>query len=106
LLVALVNPNRYLEPPVIPLGIEYLAHYLEREGHDVQVIDLAFASEPEVVLRDELTSLQPQVVAFTLRNSDTCLYHDSVFFLDETAELVSLSRHARPRWSSAVPACW
>jgi radical SAM superfamily enzyme YgiQ (UPF0313 family) len=92
LLVALVNPNRYLEPPVIPLGIEYLAHYLDREGHEVRVIDLAFVSEPEVALRDELTSLQPQVVAFTSRNSDTCLYHDSMFFLDETAELVSVSR--------------
>lgn len=96
MLVALVNPNRYLEPPVIPLGIEYLAHYLDREGHDVQVIDLAFASEPGAVLRDELESLQPQIVAFTLRNSDTCLYHDSVFFLDETAELVSVGRQACP----------
>ena len=94
MLVALVNPNRYLEPPVIPLGVEYLAHYLDREGHEVRVIDLAFASQPEVVLREELSSLQPQVVAFTLRNSDTCLYHDSVFFLDEAAELVSAGRQA------------
>jgi|GEM_PF-2733011 hypothetical protein len=30
--VALVNPNRYLEPPVIPLGLEYLARYLDRGG--------------------------------------------------------------------------
>jgi hypothetical protein len=30
--VSLVNPNRYLEPPVIPLGLEYLAHYLDRVG--------------------------------------------------------------------------
>ena len=94
MLVALVNPNRYLEPPVIPLGIEYLAHYLDREGHEVRVIDLAFASEPEVVLQEELASLQPQVVAFTLRNSDTCLYHDSVFFLDEAAGLISAGRQA------------
>jgi len=94
LLVALVNPNRYLEPPVIPLGIEYLAHYLDREGHEVQVIDLAFASEPEAVLRQELASIRPQVVGFSLRNSDTCLYHDSVFFLDDIAELISAGRQA------------
>jgi radical SAM superfamily enzyme YgiQ (UPF0313 family) len=92
--VALVNPNRYLEPPVIPLGLEYLAHYLDREGHDVQVIDLAFAPEPGTMLRRELESGRPQVVGFSIRNSDTCLYHDSVFFLDEAAELMSVSRHA------------
>jgi len=94
LLVALVNPNRYLEPPVIPLAIEYLAHYLDREGHEVQVIDLAFTADPVAVLRKELAYLQPQVVGFTLRNSDTCLYHDSVFFLDEAAELISSCRQA------------
>ena len=49
--VALVNPNRYLEPPVIPLGIEYLAHYLDREGHEVEVIGLAFTADPEAARR-------------------------------------------------------
>ena len=92
--VALVNPNRYLEPPVIPLGIEYLAHYLDREGHEVKVIDLAFAEEPGRVLEEELGSFDPQVAGFSLRNIDTALYQDSVFFLAEAAELVSACRRA------------
>jgi radical SAM superfamily enzyme YgiQ (UPF0313 family) len=90
--VALVNPNRYLEPPVIPLGIEYLAHYLDREGHRVEVIDLAFSPHPHRDLREAVASFEPQVIGFSLRNIDTCLYHDNQFFLDEAAELITTCR--------------
>ncbi|MBC7247150.1 MAG: cobalamin B12-binding domain-containing protein [Actinobacteria bacterium] len=92
--VALVNPNRYLEPPVIPLGLEHLAHYLDREGHEVRVIDLAFADDPQGVLAAGLASCDPHLVGFSLRNLDTSLYFDDQFFLDEAAELVSLAREA------------
>ena len=90
--VALVNPNRYLEPPVIPLGVEYLAHYLERERHEVKVIDLAFAADPADSLAEELESFAPQVTGFSARNVDTSLYHDNVFLLEGTAELISACR--------------
>ncbi len=90
--VALVNPNRYLEPPVIPLGIEYVAHYLHREGHEVKVVDLAFAADPETALREELGAFDPQVVGFSLRNVDSSLYYDNLFFLEEAARLVSVCR--------------
>jgi len=90
--VALVNPNLYLEPPVIPLAVEYLAHYLDREGHEVKVIDLSFASEPGEALARELESFDPQVAGFTLRNVDTSLYHDNVFLLDGAKELISVCR--------------
>lgn len=92
--VALVNPNRYLEPPVIPLGLEYLAHYLDREGHEVRVIDLAFSQDPEADMALELGSFRPHLVGFTLRNLDTSLYHDPLFFLDEFAALISAAREA------------
>jgi radical SAM superfamily enzyme YgiQ (UPF0313 family) len=90
--VALINLNRYLEPPVIPLGVEYVAHYLEREGHEVKVIDLAFAADPETALAEGLRSSSPEVVGFSLRNVDSSLYHDNIFFLDEAAKLISACR--------------
>jgi hypothetical protein len=92
--VALINPNRYLEPPVIPLGIEYLAHYLERDGHQLKVIDLAFAADPEAALVAELHSFDPQVAGFSLRNLDTSLYYDNVFLLEGSAQLISACRRA------------
>ncbi len=90
--VALVNPNRYLEPPVIPLGLEYLAHYLDREGHEVEVVDLAFAPEPEKALVERLADLRPHLVGFSLRNLDTSLYHDPLFFLDGFRGLIDAAR--------------
>ena len=84
--VALVNPNFYLEPPVIPLALEYLAHYLDREGHEIKVIDLSFAGDPAAALAEGLDSFDPQVAGFTLRNVDTSLYHDNVFLLDGAKE--------------------
>jgi len=92
--VALVNPNRYLEPPVIPLAIEYLAHYLDREGHEVKVIDLAFVSDPGATLVEALGPFDPQVIGFSLRNIDTSLYYDNVFLLEGAAELISACRRA------------
>ncbi len=92
--VALVNPNRYLEPPVIPVGIEYLAHYLERAGHEVMVTDLSFAADPEEALTEALRSFDPQVAGFSLRNLDTSLYFDNVFLLDTSAALIAACRRA------------
>jgi len=90
--VALVNPNRYLEPPVIPLGLEYVAHYLEREGHEAGVIDLTFAADPAGALGKALESFAPEVVGFSLRNVDSSLYFDNVFFLEEAAGLIAACR--------------
>ncbi len=90
--VALINPNRYLEPPVIPVGVEYLAHYLERERHEVRVIDLTFAEDPEATLGEALRAFDPQVVGFSLRNLDTSLYFDNVFLLDTSAALIAACR--------------
>ncbi|MGQ9705372.1 MAG: cobalamin-dependent protein, partial [Actinomycetota bacterium] len=94
MMVALVNPNRYLEPPVIPLGLECLAHYLYREGHDMEVVDLTFAPDPGEALRERLASLRPHLVGFSLRNLDTSLYHDPFFFPHEFRELIDLARRS------------
>lgn len=92
--VALVNTNRHREPPVIPLGLEYLAHYLDRAGHQVEVIDLAFADDPQGFLATELSSCDPHLVGFSLRNLDTSLFFDDQFFLDDIADLARVARES------------
>ena len=44
--ILLINPNRYHDPPVMPLGIEYLAGAVTESGHDVYVFDLCFSDNP------------------------------------------------------------
>jgi radical SAM superfamily enzyme YgiQ (UPF0313 family) len=90
--VALVNTNRYLSPPVIPVGLEYLIVPLERRGHEVALCDLTFASDPEETLVSFLESERPEVIGFTVRNIDNVLFHHHDFFLDEIAGLVETAR--------------
>lgn len=86
--ILLVNPNRYRTPPVPPLALEYLSSGLRGSGHQARLLDLCFADFPENVLDREMESFQPQVAGFTIRNIDTALYNNNVFFLDEIKALL------------------
>ncbi len=86
--VLLINPNRYKYPPVPPIGLEYLAGFLEQEGHSVELVDLCFSENVYADIDDALTSFNPHVVGITVRNVDTVLYHSNEFFLDEIKDII------------------
>lgn len=79
----LINPNRYMNPPVIPLGIEYLACGLENRSVDVAVLDLCFSNDPVGELDRAIDDLRPDAIGVTIRNLDSVLYPDTEFFLPE-----------------------
>lgn len=83
--VLFVNPNRYRNPPVIPLGVEYLAHALKGEGFEARVVDLCFEEDPAAALDAALEEAPgrsgPLAVCVTVRNVDSVLYPDTEFFL-------------------------
>jgi anaerobic magnesium-protoporphyrin IX monomethyl ester cyclase len=71
--VLLVNtPFPFDEIPVPPLGLAYLAAALEREGVDVQILDLLVAQYSPQALKRRLREYQPQYVAATC---STLNYH-------------------------------
>jgi radical SAM superfamily enzyme YgiQ (UPF0313 family) len=90
--VALVNTNRYVEPPTIPVGLEYLLVPLERAGHDTRVLDLAFSEDPAAELARFIDAEKPDVLGFSVRNVDTGLYTGNLSFLGEVAGLVEAAR--------------
>lgn len=61
--ILLVNPN-VLNPPIFPLGLEYSAEYLLREGHHVSVLDLNTSKKYEM-LKDQ------NLVIVGVRNLDS-----------------------------------
>lgn len=67
--VLLVNPAPHLRTwaaySFLHLGLAYLASYLEREGHEVKVLDMTVRPVPEEELRSYLRATQPQVVGVT-----------------------------------------
>jgi len=86
--ILLINPNRMLNPPVIPIGLEYLATALEKHNHDVNILDLCFASFPIKELKNILDKKSYDIVGLTIRNIDSCIYFNNEFYLPEFKKLI------------------
>jgi radical SAM superfamily enzyme YgiQ (UPF0313 family) len=85
--ILLVNTNRYHEPPAPPLALEYLAGDLDLTAHEYEILDLCFEPSPNEILSAMLDEGDFDVVGFTIRNIDTVIYHNNIFFLDDIVEL-------------------
>ncbi len=86
--VLLINPNRCHHPPVIPIGLEYISHALKHAGHETRLLDLCFLDEPKKRVAHELTAFKPDAVCVTIRNVDTVLYPETVFFLPAIKDMI------------------
>ncbi|MHA2280692.1 MAG: B12-binding domain-containing radical SAM protein [Promethearchaeota archaeon] len=84
----LVNPNRFQNPPVIPIGLEYLVTALEKHNHNVQILDLCFSDTPEKDLVKILNKKSFDLVGITIRNIDSAIYFNNQFFLTDFKPLV------------------
>jgi radical SAM superfamily enzyme YgiQ (UPF0313 family) len=91
--VLLVNPNRYREPPVIPLGLEYIYHALKSHNFQVSIADLCFLSDPGKELDQQIQRFQPDAVCITIRNVDSVLYPDTDYFLPEVKDYIRRIRN-------------
>ncbi len=90
--ILLVNPNRYRQPPVPPLGIEYIASSLVMNGHECHVLDLCFSDDPSGDIIRAVASFSPDIAGVTVRNVDTVLRWNNEFFLDDIRMLISVLR--------------
>ncbi|MBN1294345.1 MAG: cobalamin-dependent protein [Candidatus Latescibacteria bacterium] len=86
--ILLINPNRYRNPPVPPLALEYLAGALEDTHHECRILDLCFAENPTVEIDAAVQAFGPDIAGFTIRNIDTVIYNNNIFFLDEIKSFV------------------
>ncbi len=87
--ILLINPNRYKFPPVPPIGLEYIAASLERDGHDAEILDLCFSENIYGEIDSSIKTFSPEIVGITVRNVDTVLYHTNEFFLDEIRDIIN-----------------
>jgi radical SAM superfamily enzyme YgiQ (UPF0313 family) len=87
--VLLINPNRYVNPPVPPIGLEYLSASLKAQGHEAAILDLCFSENPYADIDHSVASFQPDIAGITVRNVDTVIYHTNEFFLDQIKPIVT-----------------
>ena len=86
--VLLINPNRFMSPPVPPIGLEYIAGCLGEKGHKVEIVDLCFSDNIYKDLDIALNHFSPDIAGITVRNVDSVLFQDNEFYLDGMKEIV------------------
>ncbi len=80
--IALVNLNR-MQPPIAPLGLDYVASAAGGAGIHVDLIDLCLESEPESALRAFLSGGRYDLIGLSLRNVDDSFWPSGASFLPE-----------------------
>ena len=95
LLVATNRHNRWMsrqEVRPLPIGLAYVAAYVDPERHSLRVLDLMFAddylAETEAVVRE----FQPQLVGISIRNLDNGSYVDPQSVLPVTKGVIQRIR--------------
>ena len=81
--ILLINPNRYHHPPVPPLALDYLQSALKQTKYESLVLDLCFKQDSGKAVAESVEKFAPQVAGISIRNVDTALYQNNLFFLDE-----------------------
>ena len=91
--ILLINPNRFSNPPVIPIGLEYIAASIEQtKNHLIKILDLCFSNNPSEDLKQALLDKNYNLVGFTVRNIDSVIYKKNEFYLIEIAKLINIVR--------------
>ncbi len=86
--ILLISSNRYRTPPVPPLALEHLAAAIWESNHTCRVLDLCFSDTPETDIDTAIADFSPDIAGITIRNIDTVIHLNNVFFLDEIKTFV------------------
>ena len=96
--VLLVSANRERQPmPVVPNGVACVASALDAAGHDVRVLDLAFARDPHAAARDAAHAHDPDVIGISVRNIDNSDLIALRHYTPEARALLDTLRATAPR---------
>ena len=82
--------------PVVPNGVACVASALDAAGHDVRVLDLAFARDPHGAARDAARAFAPDVLGLSVRNIDNSDLLALRHYTPEAASLLAALREAAP----------
>jgi radical SAM superfamily enzyme YgiQ (UPF0313 family) len=78
--IALVNTNQ-MQPPIAPIGLDYVAEALHAAGHTVALLDLCWEDNPKSAIKQFFKNTDYGLVGVTLRNTDDCTFSSRQSFL-------------------------
>ncbi len=96
--VALINSNR-IQPPIAPIGLDYIAEALHAGGHEVDILDLCWEEDWKSAISRFFSDGEFDLTGMTLRNMDDCFFTSRESFLETFSEMVS---HVRAYTGSPI----
>jgi radical SAM superfamily enzyme YgiQ (UPF0313 family) len=88
-MLTLINPNR-MQPRVGPIGLDYVGGAARLAGIEVDLLDLALDSDPEVRLREYFRRRSPRLVGVTFRNIDDAFWPSATWFVPDLVAMLQL----------------
>jgi hypothetical protein len=89
--VALINTNR-MQPPVVPIGLDYIAEALHAAGQSVELLNLCWEENPQSSITRFLRNSSFGLIGLTLRNTDDCAFTNRQSFLPWFVDLIRTIR--------------
>jgi radical SAM superfamily enzyme YgiQ (UPF0313 family) len=89
--IALINTNQ-MEPPVAPIGLDYVAEALHSGGHAVRLLDLCWEEDALSAINRFFKDSEFELIGMTLRNTDDCAFTSRQSFLSAFTDLVKTVR--------------
>jgi len=87
--VLLIHANREFFPMyAAPLGMAYLAAALQKEEHDVKILDLALSKDFKKDISRAVDRFNPEVIGISIRNIDIATYPATLFFYPPAKDAV------------------
>ena len=75
-----------------PIGLAYIAGYLNSDRHQVKILDLMFSDNYLLDIDNIVTSFKPELIGISLRNLDNVSYMDPQWALPITKEVIDKLR--------------
>ncbi len=75
-----------------PIGLAYIAGYLDPDRHDVKILDLMFSEDYLEETGRTVREFQPDLIGISLRNLDNVSYMDPQWALPGTKEVIDKLR--------------
>ena len=87
-MLTLINTNR-VQPPIAPVGLDYVAGAARQAGFEVELLDLCLADDPRQAMTAYFARRQPELVGLTFRNVDDCFWPSATWFVPELVDTVA-----------------
>jgi len=86
-MLVLINTN-HMQPPIAPVGLDYVAGAAIRAGIETQVIDLCLAEDRQAELESFFANNTADLIGLSFRNVDDCFWPSAKWFVPVLGGLI------------------